>query len=73
MCIRDRSTYIDAPCLTNPLGAKGVGEIGVVGSIPAITNAILDALWEQGVRAFEMPAFPQKIWKLLQKQSRKTI
>jgi carbon-monoxide dehydrogenase large subunit len=67
------STYTDAPCLTNPLGAKGVGEIGVVGSIPAIANAILDALWERGVRTFDMPAFPQKIWKLLQKQSRKTI
>ena len=67
------STYTDAPCLTNPLGAKGVGEIGVVGSIPAIANAILDALWERGVRTFDMPAFPQKIWKLLQKQSRETI
>ena len=62
----ESSTYADAPCLTNPLGAKGVGEIGVVGSIPAIANAILDALWEQGVRTFDMPAYPQKIWNLLQ-------
>jgi len=69
----ESSTYADAPCLTNPLGAKGVGEIGVVGSIPAIANAILDALWERGVRTFDMPAYPQKIWKLLQKQSRETI
>lgn len=60
------STYIDAPCLTNPLGVKGVGEIGTVGSIPTIANAILDALWDQGVRKFDMPAYPQKIWKLLQ-------
>jgi carbon-monoxide dehydrogenase large subunit len=60
--------YTDAPCKTNPLGAKGVGEIGVVGSIPAIANAILDALWEHGVRQFDMPAHPQKIWQLLQKQ-----
>ena len=60
------STYTDAPCKTNPLGAKGVGEIGTVGSIPTIANAILDALWDQGVRKFEMPAYPQNIWKLLQ-------
>ena len=62
----ESSTYTDAPCLTNPLGAKGVGEIGVVGSIPAIANAILDALWDHGVRTFDMPAFPQNIWNLLQ-------
>jgi len=60
------STFTDAPCLTNPLGAKGVGEIGTVGSIPTIANAILDALWDQGIREFDMPAYPQKIWKLLQ-------
>ena len=60
------STYTDAPCLTNPLGAKGVGEIGTVGSIPTIANAILVALWDQGVRKFDMPAYPQKIWKLIQ-------
>jgi len=62
----ESSTYTDAPCLTNPLGAKGVGEIGVVGSIPAIANAILDALWDHGVRTFDMPAYPQNIWNLLQ-------
>jgi carbon-monoxide dehydrogenase large subunit len=64
--------YTDAPCKTNPLGAKGVGEIGVVGSIPAIANAVLDALWEHGVRQFDMPAQPQKIWKLLQNQKNDT-
>jgi carbon-monoxide dehydrogenase large subunit len=60
------STFTDAPCLTNPLGAKGVGEIGTVGSIPTIANAILDALWDQGVRKFDMPAYPQIIWELIQ-------
>jgi carbon-monoxide dehydrogenase large subunit len=60
--------YTDAPCKTNPLGAKGVGENGVVGSIPAIANAVFDVLWEHGVRHFDMPAHPQKIWKLLQNQ-----
>ncbi len=62
----DSATYTDAPCQTNPLGAKGVGEIGTVGSIPTVANAILDALWDQGVRKFDMPAHPQKIWQLLQ-------
>ena len=37
-----------------------------MGSIPTIANAILDAMWDQGVRKFDMPAYPQKIWKLLQ-------
>ena len=60
--------YTDAPCKTNPLGAKGVGENGVVGSIPAIANAVFDVLWEHGVRHFDMPAHPQKIWKLLHNQ-----
>ncbi len=60
--------YTDAPCKTNALGAKGVGEIGVVGSIPAIANAVFDVLWEHGVRQFDMPAHPQKIWKLLHNQ-----
>ncbi len=64
------STFTDAPCKTNPLGAKGVGEIGTVGSIPTIANAILDALWGEGVREFDMPAYPQKIWKLLQEAKR---
>lgn len=68
----ESSIYTEAPCLTNPLGAKGVGEIGVVGSIPAIANAILDALWSRGVKSFNMPAQPQKIWNLLQKVSRYT-
>jgi len=60
--------YTDAPCKTNLLGAKGVGENGVVGSIPAIANAVFDVLWEHGVSHFDMPAHPQKIWKLLQNQ-----
>ena len=58
--------FKDTPCKNNPLGAKGVGEIGVVGSIPAVANAIFDVLWEHGVRQFDMPSHPQKIWKLLQ-------
>ncbi len=53
------------PCETNPLGAKGVGELGTVGATPAIVNAVLDALREQGVTHLEMPLTPQRVWAAL--------
>jgi carbon-monoxide dehydrogenase large subunit len=53
------------PTKLNPLGAKGVGEAGVTGSMPALMNAVLDALRQAGVRKFEMPATPARIWKAL--------
>ncbi len=53
------------PTATNALGAKGVGEAGTSGSIPAITNAILDALRPLGVRNIELPATPARIWNAL--------
>jgi len=61
-------TVIDhaVPTATNPLGAKGVGEGGVTGSMPALMNAVMDALRTAGVRQFDMPASPQRIWTALQ-------
>jgi carbon-monoxide dehydrogenase large subunit len=53
------------PTKTNPLGAKGVGEAGVTGSMPCIMNAVLDALRQAGVTHFDMPASPQRIWAAL--------
>jgi aerobic carbon-monoxide dehydrogenase large subunit len=50
------------PTQTNPLGAKGVGEAGVTGSMPCIMNAVLDALRQRGVTRFDMPATPQRLW-----------
>ena len=50
------------PTKTNPLGAKGVGEAGVTGSMPCIMNAVLDALRRAGVSHFDMPATPQRLW-----------
>jgi aerobic carbon-monoxide dehydrogenase large subunit len=50
------------PTATNPLGAKGVGEAGVTGSLPALMNAVLDALRPAGVSHFEMPASPARVW-----------
>jgi carbon-monoxide dehydrogenase large subunit len=55
------------PTKLNPLGAKGVGEAGVTGSMPALMNAVVDALRQAGVQSFEMPATPARIWKALQK------
>ena len=50
------------PTKTNPLGAKGVGEAGVTGSMPCVMNAVLDALRMVGVTRFDMPATPQRLW-----------
>jgi len=55
----------------NPLGAKGVGEAGTIGSTPAIVNSVVDALRPFGVRHVDMPLKPEKIWRILQ-QERKT-
>ena len=55
-----------APCTTNPLGAKGAGESGVAGSLPAGVNAVLDALAARGVKHLDMPMTPQRVWQALQ-------
>ncbi|MDE2580643.1 MAG: xanthine dehydrogenase family protein molybdopterin-binding subunit [Rhodospirillales bacterium] len=57
--------FVEVPCATNPLGVKGAGEAGAVGSPPAVINAILDALAEDGVREIDMPATPERIWRAL--------
>ena len=54
------------PTKTNPLGSKGVGESGVTGSLPTVMNAILDALRQEGVSHFDMPATPDRIWHAIQ-------
>jgi carbon-monoxide dehydrogenase large subunit len=53
------------PTRTNPLGAKGVGEAGVTGSMPCVMNAIMDALRQAGVKHFDMPASPARVWKAI--------
>ncbi|WP_372617816.1 xanthine dehydrogenase family protein molybdopterin-binding subunit [Falsiroseomonas sp.] len=52
-------------CTHNPLGVKGCGEVGAIGSPPAVMNAVVDALKEYGVRHIEMPATPAKIWNII--------
>jgi carbon-monoxide dehydrogenase large subunit len=53
-------------CTHNPLGVKGCGEVGAIGSPPAIINAVIDALKEYGVRHINMPASAPKIWSIMQ-------
>ena len=53
------------PTSYNPLGAKGIGEAGTIGSTPAVQNAIIDALAHLGVRHIDMPASPQRVWQAL--------
>ena len=55
------------PTKTNPLGVKGAGEAGCVGALPAVVNAVVDALAEFGVTHIEMPATPERIWRAMQR------
>jgi carbon-monoxide dehydrogenase large subunit len=56
---------VEIPCLTNPLGVKGAGEAGAVGSPPAVMNALVDALAPSGVTHLDMPATPEVVWKAI--------
>jgi carbon-monoxide dehydrogenase large subunit len=55
-------------CTHNPLGVKGCGEVGAIGSPPAVINAVVDALRDYGVKHVEMPATPAKIWNIIHGQ-----
>tara|TARA_R110002096_G_scaffold13386_10_gene47544 strand:+ start:6141 stop:8426 length:2286 start_codon:yes stop_codon:yes gene_type:complete len=54
------------PATTNPLGMKGCGEAGTVGSLPAIANAVADALAMRGVQTADLPCTPSRVWSWLQ-------
>ncbi len=54
---------METPTTANPLGAKGVGESGTTGSVPAVQNAVLDALAPFGVRHLDVPLTPEKVWR----------
>ena len=55
----------ETPSPNNPLGAKGIGESGTIGSTPAIQNAVVDALSHLGVRHVDMPLTPERVWAAL--------
>jgi aerobic carbon-monoxide dehydrogenase large subunit len=52
----------ETPTSINPLGAKGIGEAGTIGSTPAVLNAVIDAVSGFGVRHIDMPATPERVW-----------
>jgi carbon-monoxide dehydrogenase large subunit len=54
-----------APCRTNPLGAKGCGESGAIGGPPCITNGVMDALSELGIKTINTPLSPVKVWQAI--------
>lgn len=54
------------PARTNPLGAKGCGEAGCAGALPAVMNALVDALSPYGIRHIDMPATPERVWQAIQ-------
>jgi carbon-monoxide dehydrogenase large subunit len=54
------------PTSYNPLGAKGIGEAGSIGSTPAVQNAVIDAVAHLGVRHIDMPVTSRRVWQALQ-------
>jgi aerobic carbon-monoxide dehydrogenase large subunit len=55
----------ETPTPLNPLGAKGIGEAGTIGSTPAVQNAVVDALSVHGIRHLDMPATPERVWRAI--------
>ncbi len=53
------------PCPHNPLGVKGAGEAGCIGSTPAVVNAVMDALSPFGIKDLEMPLTPERVWRAM--------
>ncbi len=60
---------METPTPVNPLGAKGIGESGTIGSTPAVHSAVLDALGHLGVRHIDMPCTPEKVWRAIEAAS----
>lgn len=62
----------NVPCKTNPLGVKGAGEAGAIGSCPAIVNAIIEGLWrEYKIDHIDMPATAERVWIAIREQQRR--
>jgi len=62
---RFETAHTETPTPLNPLGAKGIGESGTIGSTPAVQGAVLDALSQAGVKHLDMPFTPQRVWRAL--------
>ncbi|WP_424627402.1 xanthine dehydrogenase family protein molybdopterin-binding subunit [Bradyrhizobium sp. SYSU BS000235] len=62
----------NVPCKTNPLGVKGAGEAGAIGSCPAVVNAIIDGLWrEYKIDHIDMPATAERVWMTIAEHQRR--
>jgi carbon-monoxide dehydrogenase large subunit len=59
------TTNTETPTFRNPLGAKGIGESGTIGSTPSVHNAVVDALSHLGVRQIDMPCTPERVWQAI--------
>jgi len=57
--------HMETPTFVNPLGAKGIGESGTIGSTPAVQSAVVDAVAHLGVRHIDMPATAEKVWRAI--------
>lgn len=57
--------HMETPTFANPLGAKGIGESGTIGSTPAVQSAVVDALSHLGVRHIDMPATAERVWRAI--------
>ena len=62
-CVTELS---EVPSTTHPLGIRPAGEGGTVPALAVIINAVVDALWDLGVRHVEMPATPDRVWRAIQ-------
>ncbi len=60
----------ETPTALNPLGAKGIGESGTIGSMPAVHNAVIDAISHLGIRHIDMPLTPEKVWRAIDSATR---
>ena len=58
--------HMETPTPVNPLGAKGIGESGTIGSTPAVQSAVVDAVAHLGVRHIDMPATAERVWRAIQ-------
>jgi carbon-monoxide dehydrogenase large subunit len=57
--------HMETPTFLNPLGAKGIGESGTIGSTPAVQSAVIDAVSHLGVRHIDMPATAERVWQAI--------
>jgi aerobic carbon-monoxide dehydrogenase large subunit len=65
LCMFEASNTV-TPSPLNPLGVKGIGESGTIGSTPAVQNAVVDALAYLGVRHIDMPCTPERVWRAIE-------